>query len=392
MAETSSLHLRSPDGREPESTRLTIMHVAAPGEVGGLESVLLALATGHQQRGQRMHVAAVVEPSCSPRSFLTAARESGAAVSILPVERRAYRKERRLFRELCREVNPDIVHTHGCRADVVDAPVAKSLNIPIVTTLHGSSRLGGVTHFYEWVELLALRRFDAVIAVSRPLVASLSGLWVAPRRLHLIPNAWSGINGHFDRSAARRALGIPDSATVIGWVGRLIPVKAASLLLDAVARIRDRSFRVCIVGDGPERLALEARSAQLGLAETVTFHGNIPGMARLFPAFDLFAMTSTTEGTPMVLFGAIAAGVPVVVTRVGGIPDVVTEREGLLVESGDKEGMAAAISSSLADPEAAARRAQAARQRLERVFSNEEWLRRHENLYRSILRSRQTNA
>ncbi len=392
MVEASSLHLRSPDGRKPGSTRLTIMHVAAPGEVGGLESVLLALASGHKRDGQRVHVAAVVEPDRYPTSFLAAAREGGVAVSMISVERRAYRKERRLFRELCRQVQPDVVHTHGCRADVVDAPVAKSLGIPIVTTLHGSSRLGGVTPLYEWLGLLALRRFDAVIAVSRPLVASLARLWVTPRRLHLIPNAWSGISGHLDRSAARRALGLPDSVTVIGWVGRLIPVKAASLLLDAVARIQDRSFRVCIVGDGPERTALEARSAKLGLAGTVAFHGSVPGMAKLFQAFDLFVMTSTTEGTPMVLFEAIAAGVPVVVTRVGGVPDVVTEREGLLVGSGDKEGMAAAISRSLADPHAAARRAQAARQRLERVYSNEEWLQRHEELYRSIVRPRQTNA
>jgi glycosyltransferase involved in cell wall biosynthesis len=393
MAKASSLFLNASGTRDSDSARLTIMHVAAPGEVGGLESVLLALAGGHQRNGHRVCVVAVVEPDRYPASFLAATQESGAELSVLSVEGRAYRKERRLFREVCRQVKPDVVHTHGFRADVVDAPVARSLSIPIVTTLHGSSRLGGVTHLYEWLELFALRRFDAVIAVSRPLAASLAGRWVAPQHLHFIPNAWAGINGYLDRSAARQTLGLPESGTIIGWVGRLIPVKAAELLLTAVAQIRDRwSFRVCIVGDGPDRTQLQACAGALGLTDMVVFRGSVPGMAKLFPAFDLFVMTSTSEGTPMVLFEAIAAGVPVVATRVGGIPDVITEREGLLVDSGDDKGMAAAIAMSFADPDAAARRAQAARQRLETVHSHEKWLHRHEELYRSILRLRHTTA
>jgi glycosyltransferase involved in cell wall biosynthesis len=291
-----------------------------------------------------------------------------------------------LFRALYTEVQPDVVHSHGHRSDLLDAMVAKHAGYPIVTTVHGSSLLGGAVRLYEWMQLVSLRLFDAVVAVSRALASSVAGRWVAPDRLHLIPNAWSGGRTSLERGEARRALGLPEAARVVGWVGRLIPVKAAHTALDAVRRIDDPAIHMAIIGDGPERERLEQRAAALGLGSQVTFCGRVPDAGLMFRAFDVFALTSISEGTPMTLLEAVAAQVPIVATRVGGVPDVLGQDGGLLVEPRDPEALARAVRESLSDRVGAAARARAAATRLTSEYAVERWVSLHENLYCSLQR------
>jgi glycosyltransferase involved in cell wall biosynthesis len=367
-----------------DRSALSIVFAAAPGEVGGLETVVAGLACGLQRRGHRVVVAAVVEPDRDPTTFLHAFGDTDVDLRVFRLPARAYREEWRLFRELYDEVRPDVVHSHGHRSDLLDAMVAKRAGHPIVTTLHGSSRFGGRSRVYEWVQLLSLRRFDAVVAVSRALVTSAAGRWVGPQRLHLIPNARERGGVLLGRAEARQALGLQDSWAVAGWVGRLIPVKAVETLVDAVRLIDHPALHVALVGDGPERQALEQRAEALGVGPQVTFCGTAPDAGTMFRAFDVFVMTSTSEGTPMVLLEAVAAEVPVVATRVGGIPDVLGSGGGLLVEPGDPAALARAITDSLGDGARATERARLAAARLDREYSAELWLSRHEELYYSL--------
>jgi glycosyltransferase involved in cell wall biosynthesis len=364
------------------------MHVAAPGAVGGLESVVQALAIGHSRAGHRVLAALVVEPEQELNGFLTSFRETPVDVRVLRVPARAYLHERRLIRDLCVEFRPDVVHTHGFRSDVVDSGVARSLGVATVTTVHGSSRLGGITHLYELLEFALFRRFDAVVAVSRPLVRSLRQFGVAPGRIHVIPNGWNGRVPQADRRSARRTLGMPLNAFLIGWVGRLIPVKGADVLLEALAQLPDVPWSASIVGDGSERDRLERMSAALRLGHRVTFHGRIDDAARLLPAFDVIVLSSRSEGTPMVLLEAIAAGVPVIATAVGGVPDVIGPDEGLLVPPERPAALAQAIRASHADLGAAQRRAAAAQARLAAEFGPERWLGCYEQVYRAVRRHR----
>jgi glycosyltransferase involved in cell wall biosynthesis len=110
--------------------------------------------------------------------------------------------------------------------------------------------------------------------------------------------------------------------------------------------------------------------------------------APLFPAFDVFVLSSRTEGTPIVLFEAMAAGVPVVATAVGGVPGVVSPAEAVLIPPGDPASLAAAIRTTLRDPAAARERTRAARQRLEREFGAQPWLERYDVVYRRVARGR----
>jgi glycosyltransferase involved in cell wall biosynthesis len=145
-----------------------------------------------------------------------------------------------------------------------------------------------------------------------------------------------------------------------------------------------------MVGTGAVESECRELAAELGVSGRIVWHGAVERAARLLPAFDVLLITSWTEGTPMVLLEAMAAGVPVVSTAVGGIPDVVSREEALLVPAGDVQAMARALDDVLADPEAAIRRASVAALRLEREFAVEPWVERYRTVYESTLAARAT--
>lgn len=408
---------------------LSIVHVLAPAPFGGLESVVHALATGQAEWGHGVHVLAVVTPGSGEHPLVARLRSVGVDAVQLDLPGRAYFAERRRVAAFCRKVGADVLHTHGFRPDVLHAAVARRLGIPQVSTVHGF--IGGTwkSRLYERLQVRAYRRLGAVIAVSRPLVHRLVAAGVPRERIHLLPNAFRPCE-LLDTAAARATLGVPAGAFHIGWVGRLSREKGADVLLDAIDRLPDIPVVVSFIGDGAERAALEARATAvearakspgdasdeaLGASEVVRdgirtgvpdrlmgvvrattwaepgrirWQGSHPEAGRLYRAFDLFVLSSRTEGTPISLFEAMAAGVPIVATAVGGVPDVVTEREAILIPPEDPDALAAAIRAIFDDPEAARARGRAARERL-KAYAPGPWLVAHERIYRSL---RPTNA
>jgi glycosyltransferase involved in cell wall biosynthesis len=251
--------------------------------------------------------------------------------------------------------------------------------------MHGRTGGGLKWRAFEWLQHTAIRRFDAVVAVSRPQVSYLREQGIAAEKIHLVPNAWAAGTPALSRHEARRALGIADDDPLVGWVGRLSHEKGADVFVQSLAKIRDASPRASVLGDGAELSKLQALARALGVDRQVQWHGTIPDAGRLFPAFDVFVLSSRTEGTPIVLFEAMATGVPIVATRVGGVPDVVSDNEAALVPADDPSALAHAIRSTLENPTLATERAERARRRLWSEFEAAEWLRRYERIYRSIV-------
>lgn len=377
--------LRTAASTSANDTTLTILHVVAPAPFGGLETVLRSLTAGQLAQGHRAHVAAVVVPAEANHPFVQLLRSDGIPVTELALPVRAYLKERREIRDLARSIGADVIHTHGYRPDVIDSGVSRSLGIPRVTTVHGfcGSDLKG--RIYEGLQIWAYRRFDGVIAVARPQIDRIREGGVSESRIHLIPNAWSASPGK-NREEARQALGIGEDAFHIGWVGRLSVEKGADVFLRSIALLGDLPFLASIIGDGPEAPALRSLAAELGISDRVRWHGSLPQAGEYFPGFDALALTSRTEGTPMVLFEAMASGTPIVATQVGGVPDVITPDEGLLTPSGDSSAIAAALRAVHDAPVEAGNRANAAAHRLEDRYGATPWLDRHESLYRQLLR------
>jgi len=363
-----------------------ILHVVAPAAVGGLERVVQMLATGLAGSDHEVHVACVSADAEASEAFLAPLTSGSPSVRAhtIAIPGRGYSRERSAIAALCRQIGPDIVHTHGYRPDVIDAGVARRLGIPIVTTAHGF--VGGTWRYrtYEFVQRRAFRRFDAVVAVSRTLGERLARAGVPPVRLHVVPNAWRRFNPALDRNAARQALGLPREGFVIGWVGRLSAEKGPDVLLDALPALNSLPLTVCVIGGGGEQPALAERAAKLGVAERIRWRGVVPDADRVFTAFDVFVLSSRTEGTPVVLFEAMASSVPVVTTTVGGVPDVVSDQEALLVPAENPRQLAAALHEVFEQPSQAAHRARAAQARVTREFGVERWLERYREIYRRV--------
>lgn len=375
-----------------ESVRgaLSILHLCAPAHVGGLERVVQGLARGQATLGHRVAVAAVVQPDADPSAFLTPLRDAGVECVLIRVSGRAYVTELRKVVKLLSSWGPDILHTHGYRSDLLHGDVARAKGIATVTTLHGSSRMGGLSHLFEWIQEGALKRFDAVIAVSEPLERSLLERGVRPERIHDIPNAWTPSADSLPRHDARQELGMSDRELRIGWVGRLIPIKGCDVFVEALSHLPRDRWCASVVGDGPERSRLEALAIDLSIEERVDFMGVVPDAARFFSAFDVLVLSSRSEGTPMVVLEAMGMGVPVVATAVGGVEDLLRDGlNGWLVPPEDPVRLARAIWAALDDPGERAARARRAHELVRERYAFDSWIERHVDAYRSALEVRQ---
>lgn len=365
---------------------MLILHVVAPAEVGGLESVVRTLGAALRRAGHRVHVAAIVGQDGRDHPFCLAAAEAGLEVHPLRLPARAYLRERRELRALYRRLGPDVIHTHGYRADVIGTAAARGLPLAVVTTVHGTTGGGWKNRLYEELQRRAFPRMDAVVAVSGHLHERIGGHARRRARLHLIRNAWSDGDGMLPAGAAREALQVPDSAFHVGWVGRLSPEKGPDVLLDAVPRLDGDRLTVSFVGAGPEADRLKRRAEKAGVGARVRWHGTVPDARRLFRAFDAFVLSSRTEGTPIALLEAMAAGVPIAATGVGGVPEMLSEDEALLVPPENPPALAEALRAIRGDSAAAHRRACAAAERLEREFGVEGWIDRYESVYHHAIR------
>jgi glycosyltransferase involved in cell wall biosynthesis len=300
---------------------------------------------------------------------------------------RRYVKENRLLAALIARLDPQIVHTHGYRADVLAAAVARARKIPTVSTVHGFTGGSLRNRVYERIQLFALKRADAVIAVSKPLAVKLAEAGIAPEKIHCIPNAFTPDRNSLDRSTARALLGISPDTLSVGWVGRLSREKGADVMLQALARSTS-SWNVSIIGEGPERGSLEQLAANLGIAHRVTWHGPVENAGSLLSAFDVFVLSSRTEGTPITLFEAMDARVPIVATSVGGVPYVVDSTCAILVESEDPAMIAHALAEVANDPAAASQRSRLARERLLESYADSGWLQAIDTVYEAAVRAK----
>lgn len=266
-----------------------------------------------------------------------------------------------LLRRLCREQRPDLIHIHCAYPDGVGgALAARALGLPYMITAHGSdinidSKYRSLRFQIRW----ALQRASGVIAVSRSLEVEVRHLLSgATTPLRYLPCAGFDTLTFFPRpkTESRVALRLEQHARIVVFVGTLVPIKGVDQLVDAWAKLhRSRAVGskedlLVIIGDGHCRCDLERSVAMAGISKTVRFTGAIPQaeVSRWITASDLLCLPSHNEGTPNVMVEAFASGVPIVATRVGGIPELVREGiNGILVPPRQADALAHALAEGL---------------------------------------------
>jgi glycosyltransferase involved in cell wall biosynthesis len=296
---------------------------------------------------------------------------------------------RRLSR-LVRREGIELVHAHS---PVAAAGVRATMGrqVRVVYTEHNVwSRYHPLTRA---LNLCTFPRNDHVFAVSDEVLASVRYPWplcmlpmpTVETLHHGLDQATFGLGTGMD--GARAELGIPEDAPVVGSIANFKAAKDHDTLLRAAARVRQAlpDVRFLLVGQGPLEAQVRHLAAQLGLEQTVIFGGFRTDVPRLVAGFDVFALSSTYEGLPIALIEAMALGRPVVATRVGGIPEVITDgADGLLVPPRDPEALAEGLLRVLGNPTLQAGLAAAARARA-REFDIRHAVHRMERVYAGLL-------
>ena len=280
-----------------------------------------------------------------------------------------------------------LVHTHNTAAGFYGALAGRLAGLPVVHTKHGQN-LGGASRTLSRISYLLT---DQTVAVSEPARALAWSEGAKAARLSIIDNGvdlarFAEADRH--RAAARERLGVAGGELVVGTVGRLAPVKNQRMLIESAgdaAASGSHEIVLVLVGDGPEkeRLAAAAQSAPPGL-RVVLAGAQRP--EEWLPAFDVFALSSGSEGLPIALLEAMACGVATIVTAVGAMPEVVDHgRAGLVVAPGDRQALGEAIAALLDDARRREALGAAGLSRVRERHSAERMARDYEALYRKVL-------
>jgi glycosyltransferase involved in cell wall biosynthesis len=258
-------------------------------------------------------------------------------------------------KRLQREFDFDLIDAHYLYPDAVAAThIARKLGVPVAVTARGSD-VNLLPRFATVRRQIAgcLRRADAVIGVSGALASAMQELGAPAERTFVIPNGIDRDRFQYgDPLQARQTLNLFSDETLLLSVGNLNELKGHALIIEAVHRLRQEGTRASlhIFGEGPERGALEALIQERQLQDHVTVHGNYPNerLGRWYQAASLFVLASSREGWPNVLNEALACGLPVVATNVGGVPEIITDgANGMLATERSIEGVQAAIQRGL---------------------------------------------
>jgi glycosyltransferase involved in cell wall biosynthesis len=276
--------------------------------------------------------------------------------------------------DICRSERVSIWHGHDYKSNLLGLVLRRWWPMKLVTTVHGWVKFTWRTPLYYGIDRLCLRHYDRVICVSEDLHRECLAAKVPTDRCTFVQNAIDAeqFRRRLSVAEARRELGLPGDGLLIGTAGRLSPEKNFEGLIRAVQPLLKpgSGVRLLIIGEGEDRPRLERLIAELQCADAVRLLGYRADMIALYQAMDLFVLNSLREGLPNVLLEAMAMEIPVVATRVAGIPGLVAhDSNGLLVDAGDGPQLRSALERLLADPSLRTQLGSSARRTIEQRYS-----------------------
>jgi len=340
--------------------RIRVCHVITRLDVGGAAENTLRSVCGLDP--ERFEVSLIYGRTDNPlEAWIRRAKDRGVRLIPIPEMVREIRPlaDLKVFSRLYRligQLQPDLIHTHSSKAGILGRWAAKLKGVrAIVHTPHGHVFYGYygalLSRLFRTAEKLTAKFTDRIVALTHLEVEQHLEERVGRRQQFAVIHSgvdvekFAGARG--DRDALRERFRVPPGAVCIGSAGRLAAVKNYELLLDTLGMLEARrpgGYHVVILGEGAQRGLLYHKAMELGVQDRFYLPGWFEAIEGLYPAFDLFVLCSKNEGMGRVLVEAMAAGVPVIGTAVGGVPELLGEGDcGLVIPPNDPQALAEAI-------------------------------------------------
>ena len=294
---------------------------------------------------------------------------------------------------LCRDLKIDIWHGHDYKSNCLGLLVKRFHKMKLVTTAHGFTRETWRTRLYYHLDNLAMLGYDRVITVSPKLVKHCAAHGVNPDRISYIPNAID--TDEYQRTQtvvqARTELGMDPDRFAIGVIGRLSPEKGVDRAIRMMPALlaKHPTAELHLIGDGHERETLERLTDSLDIADSVNFWDWQNETRRFYEAIDTLLLPSRTEGLPNVVLEAMAMGVPVAATHVGGVSDLLDSGDCGIILGDNETTWAKQLTPLLADPARRRTYADKARRRVHNSFSFKKRMAGVQAVYDAVLGRRQ---
>lgn len=294
-------------------------------------------------------------------SFTAAARQAGLPLEFIRERGRFDVAVLRQLKEMVERLRPDVLWTNAVKSHFLARAAGLHRKARWLAFHHGYTATDLKMRLYNQLDRWSLRAAARVVTVCRPFAQDLERRGIPSARIRIQHMPVSPLAPSSEQALElRRRLGVAAGERIVLTVGRLSQEKGHADALRVFRLLRDRMpaqpLRLLIVGDGPERRRLGALAGRLGLAQSVIFAGHQDHIAPFYAAADVFLLASHSEGSPNVLLEAMSAGLPVVATRVGGVPELAENgEEALLEDRGDHEALADAVLRLLTDQDLRAR-------------------------------------
>ncbi|MBV9266145.1 MAG: glycosyltransferase [Acidobacteriaceae bacterium] len=326
-----------------------------------------------------------------PNEFVRAVRTRGLEAIVIPERRALDPSIPGSLRRIVAERNPDILQTNNVKSHFLVRLSGIHRNRRWIAFHHGYTATDMKVKLYNQLDRWSLRAADRVVTVCGPFREQLTEAGIPAGRVTVLHNSATVLNSaaKADAQPVRIAYGIADETQVLLSIGRLSFEKGHADLIRALALLRDSDsslrWTLMVVGSGPEQARLEALTRELDLSDKVIIVGQQSDVLPFYAAADVMVLPSHSEGSPHVVLEGMSFGIPIVATRVGGVPEILTDGEtATLVEARNIRAMADGIRAALRNPAGARARAATAKLVLQERFSHTSYLKQMLTLYREV--------
>jgi len=372
-----------------------ILHLRASNFVGGPERQLLRYAEADRNGPFQIYLGTFVEPH-KRCEFLETARLHGFKALPLPSLTIARQSALSALVHELRSHEISLLCTHGYKADILGLLAGRLINTPIACFLRGWTSENRRIRFYESIDRLVLPLSHKIVCLSEDQAARLKRVPLLRTRVRIVTNAIDVPELSPDgiakaRQSIRDLLGFPASCSLVASAGRLSPEKGVAVFLDAAVQLVGCISNVYFVifGEGPLRAELVLKSKRLGLSNRLRFAGFVPRLRDYLSGLDVLVNASFSEEMPNIVLEAMAAGVPVVASSVGGVAEIAGPDAGIsLFSPGDAKGITEAVATIVRDPQAAKRLSERGLKRVKEAYSPERQRTQLHTLYREHLANR----